>query len=1586
MNTDQDNLLETANAYQSRLQFDEAASIYKCILDNNPNQPDALYNFSQLELLRNNNHEAIRYAIKASREYANKGLYLDAISTLKSISEISPNKKFIYDELLSLYQYVDDSTAASNLHQAYSDWLISHGSYDLAITQLKAAEALNPTNPVIGNRLAELLDSEGQYNQAANLYIQSAKEYTLQRNYVGALLPLERFSVIEETPYIKSIKPKIMFIRKELTLFKHRSSGAIYQSTTKPLKPSNNNATEKQPLTAKEAQIYVQKKREYDKTTSNTKPIGKDNFHSSILNKWADFELWQHNPHNSLSLLSNSDTFDGDAIIIATKAINMIIARETININPNCIRLFESKILSLGYHGELINQIRIATSKLSKIQNNQHTSNITLPYNSSNKTAVSEINTTALTFSTPDNAPSAFIHNLIWSPVGTNLAYGTTTGIAGLHYGQNINIHITTTHFPAQAVFANSDNNLIVIKNDAIAVCSTLNDTAHFKLPLTYPDILLPIYLHKSDCLLFLSRGKLTRIFNITSKADLRVEPSSNSNRIISYCLNHDFNLVATLGEHGDICLSEFSSNKYNVTTFGVHYGAKILSINKTATLIASASENRTICLWRCNRNIPGNPTSPISVFEGHTQTPHSIAFSNDGRLLFSLDNNSLKIWSIDRLTCLATIQKHPEHPIISTMSVNPKENKIALGTGLNTYIIDIDVERLLSTSEIPIVKYTSAKIVLLGKSDVGKSCLAMRLAENRYPSDNEQQTTHGMKCWTVPPARFITQSFPEDERRDITLWDFGGQEEYRLIHQLFLHDTTMALVLFDPTRDDFSDVEIWSNRLEKHFQGRPTRKILVGTKVDGAISHINRSDIEHIRDKYGFTDYIETSAKNNLGIQNLINAISNKLDWATLTTTSRPEFFQQIRDKLEEYKHRTIISLDDFLLEMFGPQFSNEQREATNAVITQLAQQGLLALCRSASESEWLILQVHEIERYGASLILAAKNNPRGVPALELKALGSLDLKLPRILPENRLPRAKEKIIIECTVQLLLTNGICFSHEGLLVFPSLFPLSESSTQEVPDSLATMYYDFSGAIDNIYASLVAWLVIAQDFGELRLWANRAEFSIEGHGVCGIYKTKRSGGFANLNIYFDTFVQQDRRDTFINFTENHLKQQGINIKEHLRIKCDCGATIPEDRLRIRISKGYTNIHCDECANIIAISDGFTSKPHNNINTNQTIEDQSWALKTKIIHRKELITADAVTEMSHYTNQTLVANNIRILHLSDLHFNDNTYIEPRVLALQNDIKYGAHLGHNDINFLVISGDFTHKGNSNGFTKAKEFIKQLRESFSLSAERCIFVPGNHDIQDIANSYILAFEHDVKHLPPDDWIMQGSSYCVKNGPIYPLRLKQFSDDLYHPFLTRPYPLEASDQGQVFSFWDERIQFIALNSCWKIDHYHRDSSAIHEGAVLHAINEAKLAESTAITNGELIKGSKILRIGVWHHAPYGEKSIKSTGFIGHLQHLGVNLILHGDVHEANYHAVGMKHNKAKIHAVSAGSFNADGNERPDSVPRLYNLICIDRELSKATVHTRFQRKSDDPWEPWYDWSAPGDNNTRLPFYNLPLA
>ena len=118
----------------------------------------------------------------------------------------------------------------------------------------------------------------------------------------------------------------------------------------------------------------------------------------------------------------------------------------------------------------------------------------------------------------------------------------------------------------------------------------------------------------------------------------------------------------------------------------------------------------------------------------------------------------------------------------------------------------------------------------------------------------------------------------------------------------------------------------------------------------------------------------------------------------------------------------------------------------------------------------------------------------------LEEKQLASPDLPLPGIAQDERLPRLQERVVLECVIQMMTKCGICFQHEGLLIFPSLFrPTEATDSSNFARDSVSLYYDFSGAIDNVYSSLVAWLVIGKDFGNVRLWHDRAEQGVpDGH--------------------------------------------------------------------------------------------------------------------------------------------------------------------------------------------------------------------------------------------------------------------------------------------------------------------------------------------------------------------------------------------------------------------------------------------------------------------------------------------------------
>jgi small GTP-binding protein len=880
-------------------------------------------------------------------------------------------------------------------------------------------------------------------------------------------------------------------------------------------------------------------------------------------------------------------------------------------------------------------------------------------------------------------------------------------------------------------------------------------------------------------------------------------------------------------------------------------------------------------------------------------------------------------------------------------------------------------------------VTYTSAKIVLVGESNVGKSYLAHRIATGAAPAEGTIQSTHGMKFWPLAPAQLCAAAkTPENQRRDVVLWDMGGQEEYRLIHQLFLHDTTVALVLLDPTRGAtaFKEVETWNKYLDKQLAGRQAVKLLVGAKLDQPSDTIDRQALTRLRTECGFAGYYETSALTGRGVAEFCEAVAAAIDWDGLAKTSRPELFQRIRDEIEAARKRgeVVLHVSDLHRALGSQPPTREAEGAVSAVSEQLAAQGVIARSHVSTGEPVLVLQVQEIERYAGSLIVAARNNPRGVPALELRAIGQPGFPLPGIADKDRLLRVQERPVLECTVQLMLEHGICFQHEGLLIFPSLFAAAPEAIAATLSHAVSLYYDFAGAIDNIYASLIAWLVLAQDFGRVRLWAERAEFEIQDGGFCGLRKVARPGGFAHVDVYFEANTPERRRQEFISFVEDHLARNGVEIREHVAITCACGNQLPEETLRQRIARGEKDVLCPVCETRHSLVEGAAETRERD----PKISQHTWALRTEIEKRRQKAAERAVQVLQTTPEAKPAAGPLRLLHLSDLHFTAETPVKARLQWLLDDIREKSGLGFEKLDYLVISGDFTDKGGIEGFEKAYEFVSGLTREFELSAERCIFVPGNHDVCDLREAY--DWREKADGLKEGEWVKQGEIVLARNAEKYPLRFKTFSETFYHKFLQRPYPLDAAIQGIAIPFWETGIQFLALNSCWQIDQFNRKRASLHPEAVAHAIKEAQIQESEARKSGQLVADKPLLRIAVWHHAVTApDFKMADVDFLGHLQNIGVKIGLHGDVHEMRRELIGYWREEKKLHIVASGSFGAAPADRPESTPRLYNLLEIARDFSSVRVHTRRQAQPDRAWDGWHEWLDPKNDHGRVAYYDI---
>lgn len=973
-------------------------------------------------------------------------------------------------------------------------------------------------------------------------------------------------------------------------------------------------------------------------------------------------------------------------------------------------------------------------------------------------------------------------------------------------------------------------------------------------------------------------------------------------------------------------------------------------------------------------------PSGRTLQLEGHKYPITSLSASLDGKYLASISLDGLRIWDTSSWSAVVTLtpRKSASDKVYRRVLFNPRQNTLAVfDRDLRTINLFQLHSLQLKASTTNVQRHLSAKVVLVGESNAGKSCLALRLVENRY---EEQGTTHAMRFWSMDGEALSNAPVPAGEHREVILWDLGGQDEYRLIHQLFLHDTTIALVLFDPTRgrSAFDDVNAWNKRLATRTGAS---KLLIGSKFDQGPreTFTDKTTIDNLVTDGGFTQYIPTSARTAYGVDVLKNALIGLLDWDRLAQTSRPELFQKIRNLIERKRRQEVVMLLDDLGEQLARENSETyDLESLDAVIRQLALQGVIVDTRLSTGERALVLQVGEIERYAGSILLVARDNPRGVPAIERLLITSPKMQFPGISAATRLPRLQERIVLECVVQLLLQHGICLQHEGLLVFPSLFRPTERSGEPTPSQVVSLHYDFSGAVDNIYSSLVAALALGSTFGRVKLWEDRAEFEHPGQGVCGLRKKERPGGFAYVDIYFADKTPEDTRDLFTSFVEDHLKLYGITVAETICITCPCGFQFADYLLRERIVHGKTDVGCPRCDSRSQIEYGAEQLREKD----PRLRQKTWALKTRV----ERIRAHVIKETRRAMEQTVddPATPIRILHLSDLHMREDTDVDAILQPLEADLQDKEDgLALTRLDYLVVSGDLTNRATPAEFEVARKFTSKIVNYFGLSAERCVVVPGNHDLswEEDVYQFKMKRQVDVAKLKGINYVEQGDGYLIRDEAKYPNRFRTFGAMFYHPLIQKPYPLSYSEQAIPYLFPETRLQFLGLNSAWEIDEHFRGRSSISAAALARGLTEADRQIAAARTAGSLPADASVLRLAVWHHPVTGNEKIEDDAFLERLQQKDFKLCLHGHVHEERADVVGYIHPR-RIRVVGGGSFGAPAEARPESTPRLYNLLEISRDHRLVRVHTRALRRETGAWTGWHVWPGAARVERRA-FYDI---
>lgn len=993
---------------------------------------------------------------------------------------------------------------------------------------------------------------------------------------------------------------------------------------------------------------------------------------------------------------------------------------------------------------------------------------------------------------------------------------------------------------------------------------------------------------------------------------------------------------------------------------------------------LATASKDSTVRIW-------STAGTCLRILEGHTGPVYDLSFSMDGVFLASKGlDSTVRIWNCQNWTCAAVLTEVVDQTFFGGLSFHPHKPLLATLGDRDTVVRvwDFDSGTLLNSAPQPTALSTSAKVVLVGESNMGKSCLALRLAENRY---EEQGSTHGLRFWVLDPEQLShAAASPVGEHRDVVLWDMGGQDEYRLVHQMFLHDTTIALVLFDPTRGKsaFDDVEAWNAGLEKQLRGRQAIKMLVGTKLDEPSTLVDKASVERLVKECNFSGYFPTSAKTASGVQALGEAIAQAINWDMMAKATRPEVFQKVHDEIElcRAQGEVAVSISELCTRLNSSGEEEVEVEAVNTVASQLALQGIVAITALASGDRVLVLRIEEIERYACSIILAARDSLRGFAAVEERWLSSREAVFPGVKEPDRLPWSQERIVLECVVQLLIVHDICLRHEGLLVFPSLFPDRASRDESNLPHSVSLHYDFTGAIDNIYASLVARLCLSGHFGRYRLWKNSAEWELPSGAICGLRKVSYRSGVAHLDVYFAEEVDIRQRDIFYVFIEDHFRLRGVEIKEAVQVTCACGKRFQEDDVRARLAAGKPDIQCPICERKSSIVEGASKLKSRDPGVEHTL----IALKTVIDKGHQSHVAKAKAEIRAGGHEIKMT---RILHLSDLHMTLGSDPDTMCSQLVADLRDPSGLNISRLDYLVVTGDLTSRAAPAEFDKAYTLVSKVLETFGLNSARCMIVPGNHDVcwDEMVYRWVPSRMVNFGELKDGEYVRQGDGVLIRDKQLYPRRFANFSDKFYKFLIQEEYPLDFEEQATPFLFTESNIQLLALNSCWEIDEFFRSRSSICAGALARGLERADEQLRKARGDRAVAVNAKLLRIAIWHHPLNGSDAIKNDAFLDRLRQASFRLCLHGHVHEERTDLIGYTSRSRRLYVAGAGSFNAKPSERPDGIPRLYNLMEIPRDQSEIKVHTRCLRKEGGAWEGWAVWEGESPEQ-RLTYYKIPIS
>ncbi|ESQ40256.1 hypothetical protein EUTSA_v10014465mg [Eutrema salsugineum] len=182
-------------------------------------------------------------------------------------------------------------------------------------------------------------------------------------------------------------------------------------------------------------------------------------------------------------------------------------------------------------------------------------------------------------------------------------------------------------------------------------------------------------------------------------------------------------------------------------------------------------------------------------------------------------------------------------------------------------------------------------KLLLIGDSGVGKSCLLLRFSDDTFTTSFITTIGIDFKIRTIEL---------DGKRIKLQIWDTAGQERFRTITTAYYRGAMGILLVYDVTDESsFNNIRNWMKNIEQHASDN-VNKILVGNKADMDESKraVPTAKGQALADEYGIK-FFETSAKTNLNVESVFLSIAKDIKQRLTETDTKAEASRSLNKML---------------------------------------------------------------------------------------------------------------------------------------------------------------------------------------------------------------------------------------------------------------------------------------------------------------------------------------------------------------------------------------------------------------------------------------------------------------------------------------------------------------------------------------------------------------------------------------------------------------------------------------------------------------------------------------------------------------